>query len=138
MKTAMRSRDSRRLGIVRLILAAIKQQEVDERITLDDTQVITILGKMLKQRRDSLSQFQAADRQDLVDQEAYEIDVVEEYLPPALEEAALAALIDEAIATSGANSPRDMGKVMGLLKPRIQGRADMGLVSRKVKEILGS
>jgi len=138
MKTAMRSRDSRRLGIVRLILAAIKQQEIDERITLDDTQVITILGKMLKQRRDSLSQFQAAERQDLVDQEAYEIDVVEEYLPPALEEAALTALIDEAIATSGANSPKDMGKVMGLLKPRIQGRADMGLVSRKVKEILGA
>ncbi|HFD92435.1 MAG TPA: GatB/YqeY domain-containing protein [Gammaproteobacteria bacterium] len=138
MKAAMRSKDSRRLGVIRMILAALKQKEVDERIELDDAQVITILGKMLKQRRDSLSQFESAGRQDLVDQEAYEISIVEAYLPPALDEGELTALIDEAIASSGASSARDMGKVMGLLKPRIQGRADMGQVSRMVKERLGA
>lgn len=138
MKAAMRSKDSRRLGVIRMILAALKQKEVDERIELDDTQVIAILGKMLKQRRDSLGQFEAAGRQDLADQEAYEISIVETYLPPALDERELTALIDEAIASSGASSARDMGKVMGLLKPRIQGRADMGQVSRLVKERLGA
>ncbi len=138
MKAAMRSKDSKRLGVIRMILAALKQKEVDERIELDDAQVIAILGKMLKQRRDSLSQFESAGRQDLVDQEAYEISIVETYLPPALDEGELTALIDEAIASSGASSARDMGKVMGLLKPRIQGRADMGQVSRMVKERLGA
>ncbi|HFQ92128.1 MAG TPA: GatB/YqeY domain-containing protein [Chromatiales bacterium] len=137
MKAAMRSKDSRRLGVIRMILAALKQKEVDERIELDDAQVIAILGKMLKQRRDSLSQFESAGRQDLVEQEAFEIGVIETYLPPALDEGELATLIDEAIASSGASSARDMGKVMGLLKPRIQGRADMGQVSRMVKERLG-
>jgi len=133
MKTAMRARDSQRLGVVRLILAAIKQREVDERITLDDVQVVGVLGKMIKQRRESISQFEQAGRQDLVDKESYEVSVIETYLPPALDDAELDAMVAEAITSSGAASPKDMGKVMAALKDRIQGRADMGVVSAKVK-----
>jgi len=133
MKTAMRARDSQRLAVIRLILAAIKQREVDERITLDDAQVVGVLGKMIKQRRESISQFEQAGRQDLVDKETYEVSVIETYLPPALDDAELDAMVTEAIATSGAASPKDMGKVMAALKDRIQGRADMGVVSAKVK-----
>ena len=133
MKTAMRARDSQRLGVIRLILAAVKQREVDERITLDDTQVVGVLGKMIKQRRESISQFEQARRQDLVDKESYEMSVIEAYLPPALDAAEIDAMVAEAIASSGAASPKDMGKVMAALKDRIQGRADMGVVSAKVK-----
>ncbi len=136
MKTAMRGKDARRLGVIRMIMAAIKQREVDERITLDDAEVIAVLGKMVKQRRDALQQFQAAGRQDLADQESFELDLIQQYLPPALGDEELDALIEEAIQSSGATSPRDMGKVMGLLKPRIQGRADMGAVSARVKQRL--
>ena len=138
MKTAMRSKDRPRLGVVRMILAAIKQREVDERIIVDDAQVIAILGRMLKQRRDSQAQYQSASREDLAKQEAFEIGVIEAYLPPALDDETLSQMIDEAVTGSGAASPRDMGKVMALLKPRIQGRADMGAVSARVKERLAS
>lgn len=133
MKTAMRARDSQRLAVIRLILAAIKQREVDERITLDDAQVVGVLGKMIKQRRESIAQFEQAGRQDLVDKESYEVGIIEAYLPPALDEAELDAMVAEAIASSGASTPKDMGKVMAALKDRIQGRADMGVVSAKVK-----
>jgi len=136
MKTAMRAKDARRLGVIRMIMAAIKQREVDERITLDDAEVIAVLGKMVKQRRDALQQFQSAGRQDLADQESFELEIIQQYLPPALGDEELDALIEEAIQSSGATSPRDMGKVMGLLKPRIQGRADMGPVSARVKQRL--
>jgi len=133
MKDAMRSKQATRLGTVRLIMAAIKQREVDERIELDDAQVIEVLGKMVKQRRDSLNQYQQAGRQDLADVESAELALIEEYLPPALDDNALNAIIDEVIAATGAESPRDMGKVMAQLKPRIQGRADMGAVSGLIK-----
>ena len=136
MKNAMRAKDTRRLGVIRMIMAAIKQREVDERITLGDAEVVAVLGKMVKQRRDSLQQYQSAGREDLAEQESFELALIQEYLPPALSDAELDALIDEAIQSSGATSPRDMGKVMGLLKPRIQGRADMGAVSARVKQRL--
>lgn len=133
MKAAMRAKDGQRLGIIRLINAAIKQREVDERISLDDEQVIVVLSKMIKQRNDSIDQYGRAARQDLVDKEAYEIRVIEEYLPPALSEGELAKLIDQAIAVTGAQSIKDMGKVMGALKPQVQGRADMGVVGSRIK-----
>jgi len=138
MKTAMRSKDKPRLGVVRLVLAAIKQREVDERIELDDTQVLAVLDKMVKQRRDSEKQFTDAGRQDLADQEIYEISVLQDYLPAALDDAELEALIKNAIGSTGAASMQDMGKVMGVLKPQVQGRADMGAVSQKIKALLGS
>ena len=138
MKSALRNKDSKRLGVIRLIMAAIKQREVDERITLEDPQVIEVLDKMLKQRRESIIQYKQGQRQDLVDKEAFEVDIVQEYLPPALDETELEALINEAINIVGANSPKDMGKVIGILKPRIQGRADMGKVSGKIKEKLSA
>ena len=138
MKAAMKGGDKRRLGIIRLILAAIKQREVDERIELDDEQTLLILDKMVKQRRDSIEQFEKADRTDLADQEAYEIEVLKEYLPEALSDDEITALIAEAIAAAGAESIRDMGKVMGQLKPKMQGRADMGAVSAQVKQQLSS
>ena len=137
MKAAMKAGDKRSLGVVRLILAAIKQREVDERIELDDAQVLAVLDKMVKQRRDSLDQYAKAGRQDLADQERFEIEVCQAYLPEALSEKALAKLLDEAVAASGAASMKDMGKVMGLLKPKIQGRADVGAVSALVKRRLG-
>ena len=137
MKAALRAKEKERLGAVRLILAAIKQREVDERITLDDTQVLAVLDKMAKQRRDSIAQFQAAGRQDLVDKEQFELDVIQTYMPQPLSEAEVAALIEAAIAETGASGMADMGKVMGLLKPKVQGRADMGAASKAVKARLG-
>ncbi len=137
MKAAMRGGDKRRLGVIRLIQAAIKQREVDERIELDDAQVLATLDKMVKQRRDSIAQYEKAGRDDLVQQEDYEIGVIQEYLPAALSEGEIDALVDEAIAATGANSMRDMGAVMAQLKPQLQGRADMGAVSKKIKSRLG-
>lgn len=136
MKTALRAQEKQRLGAIRLIIAAIKQREIDERISLDDTQVIAVLEKMIKQRRDSHSQYAQAGRQDLADQEAFEIQVIQAYMPQPLSEAELGELIEAAVAESGASSPKDMGKVMGILKPRIQGRADMQVISTKVKQRL--
>ncbi|MFZ5593601.1 MAG: GatB/YqeY domain-containing protein [Pseudomonadota bacterium] len=138
MKAAMRARDKERLGVIRLILAAIKQREVDERITLDDTQALVVLDKMVKQRRDSISQYEAAGRSDLARQEAFEVGVIQTYLPAQLSEAELDALIDQAVAESGASSAKDMGKVMAVLKPRVQGRTDMGAVGTKVKNKLAA
>ncbi len=133
---AMRARDKPRLSALRLVTAAIKQLEVDSRTELDDPDVLTVLEKMLKQRRDSLQQYTDAGRQDLADQESYEIAVIEAYMPEALPAEELARLIDAAIAETGATSMRDMGKVMGLLKSRVQGRADLGAVSGTVKQKL--
>ena len=138
MKTAMKAGEKRRLGIIRLINAAIKQREVDECIELDDTQVLAVLDKMLKQRRDSITQYEAAKREDLAEQERYEIGVCQEYLPAALSDDEIAALIEMAVAAAGALSQKDMGKVMALLKPQVQGRADVGAVSALVKQRLGS
>ncbi|GMQ96201.1 MAG: CBU_1594 family Dot/Icm type IV secretion system effector [Gammaproteobacteria bacterium] len=133
---AMRARDKPRLSALRLVTAAIKQLEVDSRTQLDDPDVLRVLEKMLKQRRDSLRQYSDAGRQDLADQESYEIAIIEAYMPEALTAGELEALIDAAIAETGANSIRDMGKVMGLLKSRVQGRADLGAVSATVKQKL--
>lgn len=133
----MRARDRDRLGTLRLITAAIKQREVDERITLDDAQVLAVIDKMVKQRRESIAQFDAAGRTDLADKERAELAILQEFLPAALGEAELEQLIDEAIAASGAQSARDMGAVMALLRPKVQGRADMADVSRRVKARLG-
>ena len=133
MKTAMKGGDKPRLGAIRLILAALKQREVDERIALDDTQVLHTLEKMLKQRRDSVTQYEAAKREDLAAQERFEIGVIEAYLPVQLTDTELDALIAQCITDSGATSPRDMGKVMALLKERAAGRADMGALSQRVK-----
>ena len=138
MKTAMKAGEKRRLGVIRLINAAIKQREVDERIELDDIQVLAVLDKMLKQRRDSINQYEAAKREDLAEQERYEIGICQEYLPTALTADEIAALIEAAVAASGAASLKDMGKVMALLKPQVQGRADVGAVSALVKQRLGS
>jgi uncharacterized protein YqeY len=137
VKDAMRAKDKPRLGTLRLITAAIKQQEVDERIELDDTQVLTLLDKMCKQRRESISQFEKAGRDDLVAQEVSELDLIKTYLPEQLGEAEIAVLIDETMAATGAASIKDMGKVMGQLKPKLQGRADMGAVSAMIKAKLG-
>ena len=133
MKAAMRGGDKPRLGTIRLILAALKQREVDERITLDDAAVLQVLQKMLKQRRDSVAQYEAARREDLAQQERYEIGVIEAYLPAQLSDAELDAVVAKCIADAGATSPRDMGKVMALLKERAAGRADMGALSQRVK-----
>lgn len=133
VKTAMRAGDKPRLGTLRMVLAAVKQQEVDTRAAVDDTALLAILEKMIKQRRDALTQFQAAGRQDLADKESDEIVVIQAYLPPALDNDEIAALINDAIAKSGAASPKDMGKVMGLVKPQVQGRADMSVVSKLVQ-----
>ena len=136
MKTALKAGDKRRLGAVRLILAAVKQREVDERKELADPEVLAVLEKMLKQRRDSISQYEQAGRTDLAEQEAYEVGVIQGYMPAALGEAEIAALIEEAIAATGAKAMADMGKVMAIVKPKIQGRADMGAVSARVKQRL--
>ncbi|MEQ1836993.1 MAG: GatB/YqeY domain-containing protein [Candidatus Nitrotoga sp.] len=133
MKTAMRAKETARLGAIRLLLAAIKQREVDDRIELTDTDVISIIDKMIKQRRDSISQFEAAARQDLVDVEKFEISVLQTYMPQAMSEDAIDAAVNAAIANSGAKSPQEMGKVIALLKPVLAGRADMGKVSALVK-----
>jgi uncharacterized protein YqeY len=137
MKAAMRSGDKPRLATIRLILAAIKQREVDERTELGDADVTAVLDKMAKQRRESISQFEKAGRDDLVGQEAGELELIQEYLPEPLGEAEINALIDAAMAETGATSLKDMGKVMGQLKPKLQGRADMGAVSALIKARLG-
>ena len=137
MKTAMRARAKERLGAIRLILAAIKQREVDERITLSDGQTLAVLEKMIKQRRESLAQYQSAGRADLAAQEAFEIDLIQSYLPAPLAEAELEALIGEAIAATGAQSVRDMGKVMAILREQAQGRVDMATVSARIKARFG-
>ncbi len=133
MKTALRGGDKPKLGVVRLILAAIKQREVDERIELDDAQITVVLDKMSKQRRDSLEQYEKAGREDLAAQERFELDVIKTYLPEQLDEAEIDQLISAAIEATGASSMKDMGKVMGQLKDKLQGRADMGAVSGKIK-----
>ncbi|OOG53888.1 glutamyl-tRNA amidotransferase [Rhodanobacter sp. B05] len=133
MKTAMRSGDKHRLGVIRLMLAALKQREVDERIELDDVQVLATLEKMLKQRRDSVSQFDAAGRDDLSAIERAEMVVIEAYLPSKLDEAEIDALVTAAIAETGASAPRDMGKVVAAVKAKAAGRADMAVVSGKIK-----
>jgi len=133
----MRAGEKERLGVIRMITAAIKQREVDERITLDDAQVVAVLEKMVKQRKESLVQFQAGNRQDLVDKESAEIDLLKTYLPSQLDDAQIDALIADAIAATGAASVKDMGKVMGMIKAKAQGRADMGAVGAKIKAKLG-
>lgn len=133
MKSAMREKDKARLGTIRMLQAAIKQREVDERIELDDAQVLAVLDKMVKQRRDSIEQFRQAGRDELAEKEEFELGVLQDYLPAALGDEELDALVNEAVEASGAESVRDMGKVMGILKPKVQGRADMGAVSAKVK-----
>lgn len=138
MKTAMRAKDSARLGTIRLLLAAIKQREVDERIELDDTQVTEVIEKMLKQRRDSIAQYKSANRQDLVDVEEYEVGVLQDYLPQQLTDAEVNAILDKAIADSGAAGMKDMGKVMAAVKPQVVGRADMGKISGLIKARLGA
>jgi uncharacterized protein YqeY len=137
MKAAMRSGEKQRLGIIRMITAGIKQREVDERISLDDSPVLSVLEKMIKQRKESLVQFQAGNRQDLVEKEAAEITLLQGYLPSQLSDAELDALIGDAIAASGAVSVKDMGKVMGIIKGKAQGRADMAAVGAKIKAKLG-
>jgi hypothetical protein len=137
MKAAMKGGDKARLGVVRLMLAAIKQREVDERIELDDSQVLAVLDKMVKQRRDSIKQYGDAGRDDLVAQEASEIEIIQDFLPAGLSESEVAAIIEAAIAETGAESMRDMGKVMAIVKPQVQGRADVGMVSGLVKQKLG-
>ncbi|HEY9149349.1 MAG: GatB/YqeY domain-containing protein [Gammaproteobacteria bacterium] len=137
VKDAMRSGDKRRLGTARLITAAIKQREVDERIELDDEQIVLVLDKMCKQRRESLEQYRKANREDLAEQEEYELGVLKEFLPEPLSEAEIDALIDAAVTDTGAAGIKDMGKVMGILKPQLQGRADMGAVSARIKARLG-
>ncbi len=137
MKAAMRAKEKGRLGAIRLILAAVKQREVDERIVLSDVQTLAVLEKMIKQRRESLAQYQSAGRDDLAAQEAFEIDLIQSYQPAPLSEAEVEALIDAAMATTGAQSVRDMGKVMALIKDQAQGRADMAMVSARIKARLG-
>ena len=138
MKTAMKSGDKERLGVIRLINAAIKQREVDERILLDDAQVLAVIEKMIKQRRDSITQFRAAAREDLATKEEYEVGVIQAYMPAQLGEAEIEAIIAKAIADSGATSAKDMGKVIGLVRPQVAGKADMGKVSETVKRKLAS
>ena len=137
MKTAMRAGEKERLGTVRLLLAASKQREVDERIALDDGQVLAVIEKMIKQRREAISQFESGGRSDLVAKETAEIGVLQGYLPAQLTPAEIDALIAEAIAATGAASIKDMGKVMGFVKPKAQGRADMGALSARIKQKLG-
>lgn len=139
MKAAMRAKDKARLAVIRLILAAIKQKEVDERITLEaDEQVITILEKMVKQRRDSISQYESAKREDLAEIERQELSTLQEYMPKQLTQDEIETAVKELISTTGANSPADIGKVMGAAKNKLQGRADMGQVSQTVKKLLSN
>jgi uncharacterized protein YqeY len=138
MKAALREGDRQRLSVIRLIIAAVKQREIDDQVDLDDAGVVGVLQKMTKQRRDSIEQYRAAEREDLADQERFELDLINTYLPAALDESEIAAAIDAVVAETGAASMRDMGKVMGLLKGRLEGRADMGAVSAAVKARLAS
>jgi uncharacterized protein YqeY len=136
MKAAMKGGDKARLGVIRLLQAAVKQREVDERIELDDAAVLVVLEKAVKQRKDSISQFEAANREDLAAVERYELGVIEAYLPARMSEAEIRAAVDAAVAETGASSPADMGKLMAVLKPRLAGQADMGQVSELVKQRL--
>ncbi|KAF1690261.1 GatB/YqeY domain-containing protein [Pseudoxanthomonas taiwanensis] len=136
MKAAMKAGDKDTLGVIRLINAAIKQKEVDEQTTLDDAQVVAVLDRMVKQRRDSVAQYESAGREDLAAVERAEIAVIERYLPAKLDEAAILAAIEAAIAQTGASGPADMGKLMGVLKPQLAGQADMAVVSKLVKQKL--
>ncbi len=136
VKAAMKAKDKARLGVLRLVTAAIKQKEVDDRTELNDDQVIAVLEKMVKQRKDSIAQYEQAGRTELAEQEAFEIGIIQEYLPEPLTEAEISALIDQAIQETGAAGMQDMGKVMGWLKPRLSGRADMGQVSQTIKQRL--
>lgn len=138
MKAAMRAKDSARLGAVRLLQAAIKQREVDERIELDDTQVVEAIEKMLKQRRDSISQYEAANRQDLADVEKYEVSVLQGYLPQPLTDDEVGAILEKAVAETGASGMKDMGKVMAVVRPLVVGRADMAKVSGLIKARLNT
>src|SRR5580692_8149031 len=137
MKTAMRAADKERLGTVRLALAAIKQREVDERVSLDDAQILGVIEKMIKQRREAITQFESGGRADLVAKETAEIAVLQQYLPAQMSAAEVDALIQEAIATTGASSMKDMGKVMAAVKAKAQGRTDMGALSALIKQKLG-
>ena len=137
-KDAMRAKDKVRLGTIRMALAAIKQKEIDEQITLDDTAILAVLTKMVKQRVDAASQFDAANRDDLASKEREEIVVIEAFLPKPLSEDELNSLIDDAMASTGASGMQDMGQVMGVLKPQVQGRADMGALSGKIKARLNA
>lgn len=137
MKTSMRSGEKDRLGVIRMILAGIKQREVDERITLDDTQVLAVLEKMIKQRREAIAQFESGGRADLVARETAEVSLLQTYLPAQLADEEIDAMIAAAITTTGAASIKDMGKVMGLVKAQAQGRADMGAVGARIKSRLG-
>lgn len=136
MKAAMKAHDAARLGAIRLLMAAIKQKEVDERVQCADPEIISIIAKLVKQRHDSIEQYTAANRQDLADKEQAEIDVLSTYLPKPLTEEEILAIIDEAIAAIGANGMAAMGKVMGAVKPKLTGRADMGNVSALIKQKL--
>ena len=133
MKAAMRAGEKERLGVIRMITSAIKQREVDERIVLDDSQVLVVLEKMIKQRKESVAQFQAGNRQDLVDKESAEITLLQTYMPSRLSDAELDSLIADAVAATGAASIKDMGKVMAIIKSKAQGRADMAAVGAKIK-----
>ncbi|MGB5096845.1 MAG: GatB/YqeY domain-containing protein [Porticoccaceae bacterium] len=137
MKAALRARERTRLDAIRLVLAEVQRIEVDERIALDDARVLAVLDKMTKQRRDSAAQYRSAGREELAAQELAEIEIIASFLPTALTPGEITALIEQAIATSGASSARDMGKVMAILKPELQGRADIGAVSAQVKTRLG-
>jgi len=136
MKSSMKSGDKARLGVIRLMLSAIKQVEIDERIELDDQRIIAVLDKMIKQRRESISQFDGAGRDDLSKIEQAELEIIQEYMPAALSEQEITDLVEQSIASTGAASIKDMGKVMGLLKPKLQGRADMARVSQLIKSRL--
>ncbi|WEY42067.1 GatB/YqeY domain-containing protein [Paraburkholderia sp. SUR17] len=136
MKAAMRARETERLGTIRLLLAAIKQREVDDRVTLDDAGITVVIDKMIKQRKDSISQFEAAGRTDLVSKESAELAVLSAYMPEQLSAEQIAAEVAAAVAQTGAAGPQDMGKVMGVLKPKLAGRADMTAVSAQVKAAL--
>ena len=138
MKAAMKARETARLAAIRLLMAAMKQKEVDERIELDDAGVVAVIDKMLKQRRDSIAQYEAAKRQDLADAEKFEVAVLTAYMPVGLSAAEVEAVVAAAVAESGAKSPADMGKVMAIVKPKIAGRADMGEVSKLVRAKLAS
>jgi uncharacterized protein YqeY len=137
MKAAMRSGEKERLGVIRMLTAAIKQREVDERIVLDDAQVLSVLEKMIKQRKESIVQFQAGGRQDLVDKETAEVALLQGYMPSRMSDAEIDALIGDAIGSTGASSIKDMGKVMAIIKAKAQGRADMAAVGAKIKAKLG-
>jgi len=137
MKAAMRAGEKDRLSCIRMLQAGIKQREVDERVELGDVEVLSVIEKMIKQRKESVAQFQAGNRPDLVAKESAEIDLLSGYLPAQLGEAELTALVKDAIASAGASSMKDMGKVMAALKPKVQGRADMGALSARIKSALG-